>query len=169
LVAIEAGVGLLVGVVDLGDQVPPAAPLDPPSSCWRRASSCEAACGVRGGWPWPPGRRGSWANPWLANFDLDDLVGDLRVVDPGAVDRDAFDASCFGACWACLACVGSSAPYFLEGLPSLVAPACLGYLVQDSFQESEILYFVASSVSRDFDHLESSVILWTAAAFVSWD
>ena len=110
MVAIEAGVGLLVGVVDLGDQVPPAAPLDPPSSCWRRASSCEAACGVRGGWPWPPGRRGSWANPWLANFDLDDLVGDLRVVDPGAVDRDAFDASCFGACWACLACVGSSAP-----------------------------------------------------------
>ena len=44
--------------------------------------------------------------------------------------------------------------HFLEGLPSLVAPACLGYLVQDSFQESEILYFVASSVSRDFDHLE---------------
>ena len=44
--------------------------------------------------------------------------------------------------------------HFLEGLPSLVALACLGYLVQDSFQESEILYFVASSVSRDFDHLK---------------
>ena len=44
--------------------------------------------------------------------------------------------------------------HFLEGLPSSVALACLGYLVQDSFQESEILYFVASSVSRDFDHLK---------------
>lgn len=38
-------------------------------------------------------------------------------------------------------------------------------MVQESFQEFEIAYFVASLVSRDFDHLEFEAILWTVAEF----
>ena len=49
--------------------------------------------------------------------------------------------------------------HFLEGLHPYAAvdQACLDYLVQESFQEFEIAYFVASLVSRDFDHLKREV------------
>lgn len=141
----QVGQVALEGLGDLGG--PAQAGLA--SSCLP-VNSCAAACAVRGGWPWL-GRRGPLVTPWPANFDLDDLVD--QAVDL-AVDRDASDASYFGAYWACLACVGSWDPYFLEVHPFAVGLACLDYLVQDSFQESEIAYFVASSVSRDFDHLE---------------
>lgn len=63
--------------------------------------------------------------------------------------------------------MGLKGPYFLGGLHPYAAvdQACLDYLVQESFQEFEIAYFVASLVSRDFDHLEFEAILWTVAEF----
>jgi hypothetical protein len=78
-------------------------------------------------------------------------------------DRDAFDASYFGA-GASLTFGDSWDPCFLAVLPFEVVPCLVGYLVLDSFQAFEIAYFVASWANRGFDLLESLVILLTVAA-----
>jgi hypothetical protein len=90
---------------------------------------------------------------------------DLEGVDLAA-DRDAFDASFVAGAGASLTYGGSWDQCFLAVRPFEVVPCLAGYLVLDSFQVFEIAYFVASLVNRDFDLLESLVILLTVA--VGW-